>query len=207
MITSHKATVTTCWPDGFLVFHCFGYFASDHLMQNLHKCCLFFLCTYYETQSAWLYKKSFQWQHESTHYTKLRNWGSCGVILVIGTTKSSHFGWSLAEGWTVTKKGKMILFNLCTFIQYAQKFNTINTWKESQFLHGTKSNVNWFVTALLKPWKEVWECAKTWCWMIHFDVINRLSWHVQEPITTKNNTAEMTSVYLLVRFFVACYIQ
>ena len=42
MTTSHKATATTCWPDGVLVFHCFGYFASDHLMQTCKSVVSFF---------------------------------------------------------------------------------------------------------------------------------------------------------------------
>lgn len=78
-----------------------------------------------------------------------------------------------------------------TFIQYTEKLHTINTRKESQFFHGTKPNINWFFATSFKTGQEVWQCAVTWCGMIHLDVVNRLVWDFQEPITAQNNTANI----------------
>ena len=44
-----------------------------------------------------------------------------------------------------------------TFIQYSKKLNTVNTRKESQFLHGAKPNVNWSFTTPFKTGQKVWQ--------------------------------------------------
>ena len=44
-----------------------------------------------------------------------------------------------------------------TFIQHSKKLNTVNTRKESQFLHGAKPNVNWSFTTPFKTGQKVWQ--------------------------------------------------